>query len=90
MEDFVVQGKGPKRVGALYVTCQLFKVYFKVRESFLVYSLYGVVDICIWWCLLYFVKFDSFIESHLVKRCKLLKEQLNSSFQNASSPCFNV
>jgi hypothetical protein len=25
-----VQGKGPKRVGALYVTCQLFKVYFKV------------------------------------------------------------
>lgn len=25
-----LQGKGPKRVGALYVTCQLFKVYFKV------------------------------------------------------------
>ena len=24
------QGKGPKRVGALYVTCQLFKIYFKV------------------------------------------------------------
>ncbi|KAK1297752.1 hypothetical protein QJS10_CPB15g01727 [Acorus calamus] len=23
-------GKGPKRVGALYVTCQLFKVYFKL------------------------------------------------------------
>ncbi|XP_076904122.1 enhanced ethylene response protein 5-like [Bidens hawaiensis] len=26
----VVAGKGPKRVGALYVTCQLFKVYFKL------------------------------------------------------------
>ncbi|CAN1148067.1 Enhanced ethylene response protein 5 [Linum perenne] len=25
----VLAGKGPKRVGALYVTCQLFKVYFK-------------------------------------------------------------
>ncbi|CAM8938831.1 unnamed protein product [Rhodiola kirilowii] len=25
-----VQGKGPKRVGALYVTCQLFKIYFKL------------------------------------------------------------
>jgi hypothetical protein len=25
-----LQGKGPKRVGALYVTCQLFKVYFKL------------------------------------------------------------
>ena len=24
------QGKGSKRVGALYVTCQLFKIYFKV------------------------------------------------------------
>ncbi|RVW43899.1 Enhanced ethylene response protein 5 [Vitis vinifera] len=23
-------GKGPKRVGALYVTCQLFKIYFKL------------------------------------------------------------
>lgn len=34
MEDFVVQGKGPKRVGALYVTCQLFKVYFKVSVKF--------------------------------------------------------
>ncbi|KAI3701405.1 hypothetical protein L6452_26446 [Arctium lappa] len=26
----VLAGKGPKRVGALYVTCQLFKVYFKL------------------------------------------------------------
>jgi hypothetical protein len=26
----VFQGKGAKRVGALYVTCQLFKIYFKV------------------------------------------------------------
>ncbi|CAI0406114.1 unnamed protein product [Linum tenue] len=25
----VLAGKGPKRVGALYVTCQLFKIYFK-------------------------------------------------------------
>ncbi|CAM8938832.1 unnamed protein product [Rhodiola kirilowii] len=25
----MVAGKGPKRVGALYVTCQLFKIYFK-------------------------------------------------------------
>ncbi|ERM93978.1 hypothetical protein AMTR_s00136p00055740 [Amborella trichopoda] len=24
------KGKGPKRVGALYVTCQLLKVYFKL------------------------------------------------------------
>ncbi|GKB07681.1 enhanced ethylene response protein 5 [Tanacetum coccineum] len=24
------RGKGPKRIGALYVTCQLFKVYFKL------------------------------------------------------------
>lgn len=28
-----IQGKGPKRVGALYVTCQLFKVYFKVSGA---------------------------------------------------------
>lgn len=27
---FVLQGKSSKRVGALYVTCQLFKIYFKV------------------------------------------------------------
>ncbi|KAJ7515667.1 hypothetical protein O6H91_22G022400 [Diphasiastrum complanatum] len=27
-------GKGPKRVGALYVTCQLFKVYFKVTYMY--------------------------------------------------------
>ncbi|KAJ6924285.1 enhanced ethylene response protein 5 isoform X2 [Populus alba x Populus x berolinensis] len=26
----VLAGKGPKRVGALYVTCQLFKIYFKL------------------------------------------------------------
>ncbi|XLS97588.1 hypothetical protein HN51_040323, partial [Arachis hypogaea] len=26
----VLAGKGSKRVGALYVTCQLFKIYFKV------------------------------------------------------------
>ncbi|KAK6120354.1 hypothetical protein DH2020_045911 [Rehmannia glutinosa] len=26
----VLAGKGPKRVGALYVTCQLFKTYFKL------------------------------------------------------------
>ncbi|BBH08285.1 proteasome family protein, partial [Prunus dulcis] len=28
--SFLMKGKGPKRVGALYVTCQLFKVYFKL------------------------------------------------------------
>jgi hypothetical protein len=32
----VLAGKGPKRVGALYVTCQLFKVYFKL----------GTVNLC--------------------------------------------
>ncbi|CAI9116522.1 OLC1v1017689C1 [Oldenlandia corymbosa var. corymbosa] len=26
----ILAGKGPKRVGALYVTCQLFKIYFKL------------------------------------------------------------
>ncbi|KAL9255032.1 Enhanced ethylene response protein 5-like protein [Drosera capensis] len=26
----VLAGKGPKRVGALYITCQLFKIYFKL------------------------------------------------------------
>lgn len=26
----VLAGKGPKRIGALYVTCQLFKIYFKL------------------------------------------------------------
>lgn len=26
----VLAGKGSKRVGALYVTCQLFKIYFKL------------------------------------------------------------
>ncbi|CAI0405797.1 unnamed protein product [Linum tenue] len=31
-----LQGKGPKRVGALYVTCQLFKIYFKL----------GTVNLC--------------------------------------------
>ncbi|CAB4318639.1 unnamed protein product [Prunus armeniaca] len=30
----VLAGKGPKRVGALYVTCQLFKVYFKVTYMY--------------------------------------------------------
>lgn len=32
----VLAGKGPKRVGALYVTCQLFKIYFKL----------GTVNLC--------------------------------------------
>ncbi|CAN8270930.1 unnamed protein product [Cochlearia groenlandica] len=32
----VLAGKGPKRVGALYVTCQLFKTYFKL----------GTVNLC--------------------------------------------
>ncbi|XP_022850575.1 enhanced ethylene response protein 5-like [Olea europaea var. sylvestris] len=26
----VLAGKGPRRIGALYVTCQLFKIYFKL------------------------------------------------------------
>ncbi|KAE9448768.1 hypothetical protein C3L33_19327, partial [Rhododendron williamsianum] len=30
----VLAGKGPKRVGALYVTCQLFKIYFKVTYMY--------------------------------------------------------
>ncbi|KAL0702837.1 hypothetical protein Bca4012_058959 [Brassica carinata] len=30
----VLAGKGPKRVGALYVTCQLFKTYFKVTYMY--------------------------------------------------------
>jgi hypothetical protein len=25
-----LQVKGPKRIGALYVTCQLFKIYFRL------------------------------------------------------------
>ncbi|CAN6880472.1 unnamed protein product [Brassica oleracea] len=33
---FKLYGKGPKRVGALYVTCQLFKTYFKL----------GTVNLC--------------------------------------------
>ncbi|KAL0803033.1 hypothetical protein Bca101_058209 [Brassica carinata] len=32
----VLAGKGPKRVGALYVTCQLFKTYFRL----------GTVNLC--------------------------------------------
>ncbi|KAL9224705.1 hypothetical protein vseg_000716 [Gypsophila vaccaria] len=32
----VLAGKGPKRVGALHVTCQLFKIYFKL----------GTVNLC--------------------------------------------
>ncbi|KAG2323477.1 hypothetical protein Bca52824_016690 [Brassica carinata] len=41
----VLAGKGPKRVGALYVTCQLFKTYFKVK--LMITSLeVGTVNLC--------------------------------------------
>lgn len=37
-------GKGPKRVGALYVTCQLFKVYFKLGTVHLCRSAIRSID----------------------------------------------
>ncbi|KAG9455701.1 hypothetical protein H6P81_000209 [Aristolochia fimbriata] len=37
-------GKGPKRVGALYVTCQLFKVYFKLNTVHLCRSVIRSIE----------------------------------------------
>lgn len=37
-------GKGPKRVGALYVTCQLFKVYFKLGTVHLCRSIIRSIE----------------------------------------------
>ncbi|KAK4396928.1 Enhanced ethylene response protein 5 [Sesamum angolense] len=40
----VLAGKGPKRVGALYVTCQLFKVYFKLGTVHLCRSIIRSIE----------------------------------------------
>nr|XP_010912927.1 enhanced ethylene response protein 5-like [Elaeis guineensis] len=37
-------GKGPKRVGALYVTCQLFKIYFKLGTVHLCCSIIRSIE----------------------------------------------
>ncbi|EFJ28148.1 hypothetical protein SELMODRAFT_91805 [Selaginella moellendorffii] len=39
-----IQGKGPKRVGALYVTCQLFKIYFKLGTVHMCRSVIRSID----------------------------------------------
>ncbi|XP_050382007.1 enhanced ethylene response protein 5 [Argentina anserina] len=40
----ILAGKGPKRLGALYVTCQLFKIYFKLGTVHLCRSIIRSIE----------------------------------------------
>ncbi|XWS17396.1 hypothetical protein CRYUN_Cryun33cG0063800 [Craigia yunnanensis] len=50
----VLAGKGQKRVGALYVTCQLFKIYFKLGTVNLCRSVIRSIETA---CIFYFEEF---------------------------------
>jgi hypothetical protein len=64
----IFQVKGPKRIGALYVTCQLFKIYFRVT---LCTSVIGFVHAA---CYTHYVEnmYTNFVKNILYEYLKIM------------------